>query len=107
MMELDDEGNADIAAAKAFMPDIAGQYARYGVKPPDVAAKPVVTAKPTAPAASHCAQAESHWKSAEEIKTIEVYEDHLRRFAGCRLATLARARIKALKKPPHQGQPIH
>ena len=98
MMELDDEGNADIAAAKAFMPDIAGQYARYGVKPPDVTAKPVMTAKPTAPPASHCAQAESHWKSAEEIKTIEVYEDHLKRSACRSFATLARAKIKTLKE---------
>ena len=37
-----------------------------------------------------CALAETHWKSAEEIKAIEVYEDHLKRFPNCRFAGLAR-----------------
>jgi hypothetical protein len=32
--------------------------------------------------------AETHWKAAEEIKTIEVYEDHLKRFPNCPFATL-------------------
>lgn len=45
-----------------------------------------------------CAQAETHWKSAEEIRTIPVYEDHLARFGQCAFATLARARIEALRK---------
>lgn len=45
-----------------------------------------------------CTQAETHWKSAEEIRTIPVYEDHLARFGQCAFATLAKARIEALRK---------
>ena len=47
--------------------------------------------------AADCAQAETHWKSAEEIRSIAVYEDHLARFPNCAFATLAKARIEALK----------
>jgi hypothetical protein len=51
-----------------------------------------------APQRSDCAQAETHWKSAEEIRTIPVYEDHLARFGQCAFSTLAKARIEALRK---------
>jgi hypothetical protein len=54
-------------------------------------------ASAAAPAAD-CSLAETHWKSAEEIKTLEAYADHLARFPDCPFATLARARIEALKK---------
>ena len=47
---------------------------------------------------ANCSHAEAHWKSAEDIKTQAVYEDHLARFPNCEFATLARARIAALKK---------
>ena len=59
------------------------------------------TASPAQPAlagAADCARAETHWKSAEEIKTIAVYEDHLARYPACDFALLAKARIEALKK---------
>ena len=36
--------------------------------------------------------------SAEEIKTVAVYEDHLARFPNCEFAVLATARIQSLKK---------
>lgn len=49
-------------------------------------------------AANDCTRAETHWKSAEEIRTLAAYEDHLARFLGCEFATLAAARIQALKK---------
>jgi hypothetical protein len=49
------------------------------------------------PAAS-CAAAETHWKSAEDIKTLAVYQDHLARFPNCDFAGLAAVRIEALKK---------
>lgn len=48
--------------------------------------------------ANDCTRAETHWKSAEEIRTLAAYEDHLARFLGCEFATLAAARIQALKK---------
>jgi tetratricopeptide (TPR) repeat protein len=57
----------------------------------------------SAPAqAADCAQAEAHWKSAEEIKTLAAYEDHVARFPDCAFAGLAKARIAALDKnePP-------
>jgi hypothetical protein len=44
-----------------------------------------------------CATAESHWKSTEAIGTLEAYQDHLARFAGCAFADLAKARIESLK----------
>ncbi|MGP0091930.1 MAG: tetratricopeptide repeat protein [Xanthobacteraceae bacterium] len=50
------------------------------------------------PPAADCSRAETHWKSAEDIKTLAVYEDHLARFPTCDFATLATARIEALKK---------
>jgi hypothetical protein len=68
----------------------------------------VAPASPSAPADS-CATAESHWKSAEEIGTVEAYQDHLARFPQCTFAELARTRIENLKskvavvEPP--GQP--
>jgi hypothetical protein len=42
--------------------------------------------------------AETHWKSAESIGTLAVYNDHLARFPNCVFSTLAAARIEALKK---------
>jgi hypothetical protein len=41
--------------------------------------------------------AETHWKSAEEINTLAVYQDHLARFPDCAFATLATVRIQALR----------
>jgi Caspase domain len=55
-----------------------------------------ITALPYAPADS-CATAESHWKSAEAIGTVEAYQDHLARFPQCTFAGLAKARIESLK----------
>jgi hypothetical protein len=45
-----------------------------------------------------CTRAETHWKSAEDIKTLAAYEDHLARFASCEFANLAKTRIERLKK---------
>jgi hypothetical protein len=45
-----------------------------------------------------CARAETHWKSAEGIKSRAVYEDHLTRFPACEFAGLARARLEAMKR---------
>jgi tetratricopeptide (TPR) repeat protein len=89
-------GNADIAAAKAIQADIADQFARFGVAALDQPAAPVPSSAP-APAAD-CARAETHWKSAEDMRSLAVYEDHLARFPTCDFAGLARARIEALKK---------
>jgi len=106
-------GNADFAAAKAIKNDIAQQFAKYGVNTENLA-RPVgaqstpersTVPNPVASApASDCARAETHWKSAEQIGTLEVYEDHLARFPNCDFATLARARIEALKKIEVGGQ---
>ncbi len=106
-------GDADIAAAKAIRDDIADVFVKNGVnteyaKPsgtpnvpepgrlqnaPTAVSQPV----PSGPVAD-CARAETHWKSAEQIGTLEVYQDHLARFPNCEFATLAGARIEALKK---------
>ena len=90
-------GNADITAAKAAQANIAEEFAKYGIKPesPPVATGP---SAPASPPAADCARAETHWKSAEEIRTLAVYEDHLARFPTCDFAALARARIEAQKK---------
>jgi len=55
----------------------------------------VAPASPFAPA-DPCATAESHWKSAEAIGTVEAYQDHLARFPGCTFAQLAKVRIDNL-----------
>jgi tetratricopeptide (TPR) repeat protein len=90
-------GNIDIAAAKAVQANIAEEFAKYGIKPDAAVAPPSLSAPASAPAAN-CARAETLWKSAEEIKTLAVYEDHLARFPNCDFAALAKARIEALKK---------
>jgi tetratricopeptide (TPR) repeat protein len=87
-------GEADVAAAQAIDTGISERFAGYGVLPAAVTTPSTATAAPSA----GCAGAETHWKSAEEIKTLAVYEDHLARFPNCSFATLARARIEALKK---------
>jgi tetratricopeptide (TPR) repeat protein len=87
-------GHADITAAKAAKANIAEDFAKYGIKPES----PAVAIAPTSPPAADCARAETHWKSADEIRTLAVYEDHLARFPTCDFAALARARIEALKK---------
>ncbi|WP_249134333.1 caspase family protein [Bradyrhizobium japonicum] len=51
-----------------------------------------------APRADPCASAEAHWKAAETIGTVSAFEDHLTRFPGCSFASLAKARIEALKQ---------
>ena len=78
--------DVDISAATAMQPDIAEEFSRYGIT------------APTARNSADCSRADTHWKSAEEIKTLEIYQDHLTRFSNCEFATLARARIQALKK---------
>jgi tetratricopeptide (TPR) repeat protein len=90
-------GEADIAAAKTAQKDIAEEFAKYGVKPDAVAAEPAAP-RPAPPPAADCARAETHWKSAEEIRTLAVYRDHLARFPNCDFAALAKARIEALQK---------
>lgn len=56
-----------------------------------------ITVAPASPSADSCATAESHWKSAEAIGTVEAYQDHLARFPQCTFAELAKARIENLK----------
>jgi hypothetical protein len=51
---------------------------------------------PSAPA-DPCAAASEHWKSVESIGTIDAYQDHTARFAGCAFAGLAKVRIEGLK----------
>jgi tetratricopeptide (TPR) repeat protein len=90
-------GNSDIAAAKAAQTNIAEEFAKYGIKHESL----VVATAPSAPASPprvDCVRAETHWKSAEEIRTLAVYEDHLARFPICDFAALAKARIEALRK---------
>lgn len=61
-----------------------------------------VTVAPAAAQAARrpdpCAAAEAHWKAADEIGTVSVFEDHLARFSSCSFAGLAKARIDSLKQ---------
>ena len=81
-------------------PAPGAQPAAAAVPVPATNPAPTVQAAdaPARPAGADCAGAETHWKSAEEIKTFVVYQDHLARFPNCAFATLARARIEALKR---------
>lgn len=85
-------GKADIGAAMHIDPVIA--VALVGRAQPERTAGATKTAD--------CLLAETHWKSAEQIKTVEAYNDHLARFPNCAFATLAKARIASLnqKTPP-------
>jgi hypothetical protein len=49
-------------------------------------------------AAPDCTQAETHWKAAEDLKSLAIYEDHLARFPACNFAAVAAARIEQLRK---------
>lgn len=54
--------------------------------------------------ADPCASAAEHWKSAESLRMIAAYEDHITRFSTCAFAGLARSKIAALTKPSTMGQ---
>jgi murein L,D-transpeptidase YcbB/YkuD len=52
--------------------------------------RPVLSSDP-------CEAASDHWRSTENIGSIEAYSDHLKRFPNCQFAELARDRIAELK----------
>ncbi|WP_072818121.1 tetratricopeptide repeat protein [Bradyrhizobium erythrophlei] len=97
---------ADIAAAKAVKADIADVYSSYGIDGispvagiSPAATPPTAQTVQTAPsAAGDCSRAETHWKSAEDIRTLAAYQDHLKRFPNCDFAGLAAARIEQLSR---------
>jgi hypothetical protein len=77
---------------------LVGEFYLRG-KPPE--------AGPGAAAASGpCAEAEGHWRSAEQIMSKAAFEDHLARFPDCAYASLAKARIAALSQPESREQPL-
>lgn len=93
----DEGGNADIAAAEKVERGVAEDWSSmFNIALPAAAAP--AQARPESKPPAQCAQAETHWKSAEDIKSIAVYEDHLARFPDCAFVALARARIEGLKK---------
>ncbi|MGP0093425.1 MAG: lysozyme inhibitor LprI family protein [Xanthobacteraceae bacterium] len=60
-----------------------------------------ITAGPNAGSSSAstptpCADAGTHWRSAEAIGTLAAYEDHLAQFPACAFAGLAKVRIASL-----------
>ena len=57
-----------------------------------------ITVAPSTPPADPCAAADAHWKAADAIASSAAYEDHLARFPGCAFASLAKARIDALRQ---------
>lgn len=54
--------------------------------------------KETTTANDDCTQAEAHWKAAEDLKLLAIYEDHLARFPACNFAAVAAARIEQARK---------
>ena len=70
----------------------------------------ITSATPATP--DPCASAESHWKSAEAIGTVDAFQDHLVRFPNCTFAGLAKARIESLNSkvtaitPPTALSPV-
>jgi Tfp pilus assembly protein PilF len=82
------------AAIPAKIPATTVPSSIPGAKaPPNI---PSATGQP--PAAADCALAETHWKSVEALGVLVGYEDHLARFPNCAFATLAKAKIEALKR---------
>jgi hypothetical protein len=45
-----------------------------------------------------CGDAETHWKSTDSIGTRTAYEEHLRLFANCNFAGVARERLKTFTR---------
>lgn len=90
-------GNADMTAAKAIDTKIAEQFAKRSLESGVVGTSPPMAPANTTTVAD-CAQAEAHWKSAETINILAVYEDHLAKFPNCAFTALAKAKIEALKK---------
>ncbi|MDD1532751.1 MULTISPECIES: caspase family protein [unclassified Bradyrhizobium] len=86
------------ASGKTQLPELSlsiiGKFYLNG--PAAVAVAPA--APPAAPRPDPCAAAEAHWKAAEGIGTVSVFEDHLARFSSCSFAGLAKARIDSLKQ---------
>jgi tetratricopeptide (TPR) repeat protein len=81
--------DTDILVAKQMEPNVAEEFARYGLTEVGVQPSQVITAD--------CAAAEADWKSAEALGTLAGYEDHLRRFPTCASAELARIKIEGMK----------
>ena len=77
---------------------LQGDCMRRGLAPDCTDADRAAPSAPPARAGSTCANAELHWRSAEDMKTIAIYEDHLSRFPSCAFAMLAASRIEQLKK---------
>jgi tetratricopeptide (TPR) repeat protein len=73
-------------------------YANWSGPPLDAFMRPLTQAGMKTPPSGSCDLAAMHWKSTESIATLAAYEDHLVRFPNCAFATLAKARIDALKK---------
>lgn len=86
------------ASGKSQLPELSlsiiGKFYLNG--PVSVTIAPA--APQAAPKADPCSSAEAHWKAADAIGTTNAFEDHLARFSGCSFASLAKARIDALKQ---------
>lgn len=74
-----------------------GECMRRGLAPGCSSAPQTAPSPSPVRAADNCAHAELHWKSAEDMKVLAIYQDHLTRFPTCAFATLAAARIEQLK----------
>jgi len=74
---------------------LIGEFYLRGAPP----AAPAMATDSNTPQTSPCANAESHWKSAEKIGTKASFEDHLSRFPNCAFAGLAKAKLATLTLP--------
>jgi uncharacterized protein len=85
---------------------------------PPITPGPSAASPTSAPTPAPCADAGTHWRSAEAIGTLAAYEDHLVQFPACAFAGLAKVRIASLGqqvplpaqsslpgRPPDQSQP--
>ncbi len=86
------------ASGKTQLPELSlsiiGKFYLNG----PVAVTVAPAAAQAAPRPDPCAAAEAHWKAADGIGTVSVFEDHLARFSSCSFAGLAKARIDSLKQ---------
>lgn len=63
---------------------------------PPITPGPSAASSPSAATPASCADAGTHWRSAEAIGTLAAYEDHLEQFPACAFAGLAKVRIASL-----------
>lgn len=92
-----------ISAILTFAGSMVGLFVAFHKAEATALPQPTVIARE-----DPCSGAETHWTSAEKLRTISAYREHLREFGSCKFAGIARQAIAELERakspPPPQVQ---